>query len=874
GIGLSRIRNGKLTVLAQQSGYPRDRVRALYEDAAGNLWFGMSNGLGCLRNGELELHTVRQGFPAPPLSITGDGADGLWIATARGLVHYRDSVTRIYGASDGLSSRPAAGEGGGLSQMLPGALYRDRQGTLWIGTGGGLFRFSGGSFTRFSTVNGLSSNRVLSIYEDREGSLWVGTTDGGLNRFKRQRVVNYTRRDGLSDDKIWTVFEDRGGTLWVGGADGSLDRLRPGRTAFERYARLENTVLALDEDSNGDLWIGTQGEGLVRLHNGHMTRYTAADGLPGNWIMSLCADRRGGVWVGTVAGGVAFFKNGKFHQYHVRDGLPSEQIFSIFQDREGDVWFGTFGSGVGRLHDGVFQTFTAADGLAHDIVISIYQTADGTHWFATRGGLTSWRDGRFTTFRESNGLMYDAIQRVLEDRRGSLWMTSNRGIYRVSLAELASAATGGGRIHPVAFNTANGMRGAECNNAQHGAWRSRDGRLWFATVKGLAMADPTRIELNRVPPAVTIEEVLSAGETVDTAHGVELAPGRTDLEFRYTAFNYANPTAVRFRYRLRGIDSGWVEAGDRRTAYYTHLPPGAYRFEVVACNEDGVWCKTGAMLPVKLDPRFFQTTWFRTLGVLGIALIVFVGHRLRVRRIEAREWFRSALAEAKLNALQAQLRPHFLANTLNSILALIGTDGARARRMVERLGDLLRASLETDPGQVVTLDRELSILELYLGIERMRFRDRLEVGFDVDPAVRAADVPNFLMQPLVENAIRHGMHGKSGKASIRIEARREAGRLILHVEDNGPGIPAGGGTRPGGIGVRNTRQRLETLYPGKHLFELSNGPAGGCRATIEIPFTEEAVKAPQPASVASSPRLLPVPTDGSGALAPDPDSLR
>ncbi|MGH9369190.1 MAG: histidine kinase, partial [Thermoanaerobaculia bacterium] len=512
--------------------------------------------------------------------------------------------------------------------------------------------------------------------------------------------------------------------------------------------------------------------------------------------------------------------------------------------------------------------------LAHDIVISIYQDSEGTHWFATRGGLSRFRDGVFTTYRQKEGLFHDAAQHVVEDGRGYLWVTSNRGIYRVRQAELAAAAAGGGRIHPVAFNTASGMRSAECNNAQHGVWKSRDGRLWFATVKGLAMADPARIETNPTPPAVVIEEVFSGGEAFETHGGVRLPPGQNDLEFRYTAFNYSNPTSVRFRYRLEGLDARWIEAGSRRAAYYTHVPPGRYRFRVMACNEDGVWNETGAALPVRLEPRFYQTAWFRGLVILAVALAVLVFHRLRVRRIEAREWFRSALAEARLNALQAQLRPHFLANTLNSILALIGTDSMRARRMVERLGDLLRASLETDPGQIVTLERELSVLELYLSIERMRFRDRLDVLVDVEPEVRSADVPGFLLQPLVENAIKYGMRGRGGRGVIRVRARAQAHRLVLQIDDNGPGIPAAAGhARSGGIGVRNTRQRLETLYPGRHRFEMSNGASGGCRVSIEIPLTREAAKAPPEAATASSPRLRPVPS-GAAAAGSEPEPAR
>lgn len=260
-----------------------------------------------------------------------------------------------------------------------------------------------------------------------------------------------------------------------------------------------------------------------------------------------------------------------------------------------------------------------------------------------------------------------------------------------------------------------------------------------------------------------------------------------------------------------------------------------------------------------------MTNGFRGLAVLAALLAGVALHRLRLRRVESREWFRGALAEARLHALQAQLRPHFLSNTLNSVLALIGKDPPRARRMVERLGDLLRASLETDPARVVTLERELAILELYLGIERTRFRERLRVSIEVDPAVRSADVPGFLLQPLVENAIKHGIQGKADRGVIRVRAFARSGNLAIRIEDNGPGIPAVGvPARPGGIGLKNTRQRLETLYPGRHVFGLGNSPSGGCRVEIEIPLTERAAKAGErPAALVSFPRLRPVPA-GTG----------
>jgi len=856
--GLARYRSGKLEVLSSEEGFPTDRVRALYEDSSGTLWFGLPYGLARVVGDRVDVRTIKDGFPGTPLAIDGDGEGGLWVGTARGLVHVTGDTARLYSEPEGLTT------------TLARAVLRDRRGSVWVGTGSGLYRFRDGSFARYSAASGLSSDRILSLYEDRDGSLWVGTTDGGLNRLKSQRVVNYTRHEGLSDDRIWSVAEDRAGNLWVGTADGNLDRMAPGKSVFEHVAFVGATVLAIAEDKRGDLWVGTQGAGLVRFRDGKPRHFTTADGLPGNWITSLCVDRRGVLWIGTVGNGLARYEGERFRSYHVADGLPSEQIFSLYEDRGGELWIGTFGGGAARMRDGRFETFTTREGLAHDIVISVYQDLEGTHWFATRGGLSRWKEGKFTTYRQKEGLFHDAVQRVVEDGRGYLWLTSNRGIFRVRQSELASAAVGNGRLHPIPFNTASGMRSAECNNAQHGVWKGRDGRLWFATVKGLAMADPSRIELNPTPPAVAVEEVFSGGDSVETKDGVRLSPGRTDLEFRYTAFNYSNPTSVRFRYRLEGLESRWTDAGPRRTAYYTHIPPGRYRFHVVACNEDGVWNEVGASLPIRLEPRFYQTAWFRALAILAIGLAAIAGHRLRVRQIESREYFRSALAEAKLHALQAQLRPHFLANTLNSILTLIGTDSMRARRMVERLGDLLRASLDTDPGQIVSLDRELEVLELYLSIERMRFHDRLEVLLDVAPDVREADVPSFLLQPVAENAIKHGLKGKSGRGVVRIRARAEGKRLEIRIEDNGPGLAMSTGVRPAGIGLRNTRQRLETLYPGRHRFELADDPAGGCVASIEIPFTTFAARTAAEGEPPLRPPLRPVPKADSSAEQAEP----
>jgi two-component sensor histidine kinase len=211
---------------------------------------------------------------------------------------------------------------------------------------------------------------------------------------------------------------------------------------------------------------------------------------------------------------------------------------------------------------------------------------------------------------------------------------------------------------------------------------------------------------------------------------------------------------------------------------------------------------------------------------------------LRASELEA------ALARTQLQVLIAQLQPHFLFNTLNGISALISQDPPAAERMVARLGDLLRLTLEESGAQEATLERELRIVRAYLEIEQVRFGARLRVETDVAADVRDARVPHLLLQPLVENALRHGVGRKAGPARVVIRARREGAGLRLVVEDDGVGLPA---SFREGVGLSNTRARLRRLYGDGHGLRLTGGPTGGVRVTVDLPLRrEEETPAPAP----------------------------
>ena len=229
-------------------------------------------------------------------------------------------------------------------------------------------------------------------------------------------------------------------------------------------------------------------------------------------------------------------------------------------------------------------------------------------------------------------------------------------------------------------------------------------------------------------------------------------------------------------------------------------------------NGSGTWNLDGAAVTFTLRPHFYQTIWFILLvgaGIIGTVLLgMYMYKRYRDREVVASQ-LESELARAQVQILEMQLQPHFLFNTLNSIMVLIRQDPDLASRMVARLSEFLRLTLDSAGMQEVTLRRELEFLEKYLHIERIRFGDRLQIEQHVDPAVLDALVPNLILQPIVENAIRHGVSRRRGPAVISVSAERVNGSVTLHVRDNGVGLPTrtGGGVKEG-IGIRNTRQRL------------------------------------------------------------------
>ena len=675
GGGLLRFRDGHFTSFTTADGLTSDRVRAIHADREGSVWVGITRGgLNRFRNGSFTPMTTRDGLSHDEVvSILEDHEGTLWVGTfGGGLNRIRDGHVTIYSKKNGLSGDQVSSivEGrdgslwvgtfdGGVNQLREGritalttrqglasdevwSLLEDRDGNLWVGTTGGLNRVRGGTVATLTKTGGLTDDVVVSLFEDREGSLWVGTFGGGLNRLRDAKFTPMSAREGLSSDNVLSIYEDRQGTIWMGTDGGGLNRLTNGTlTALRMKDGLpSDQITSFGETAGGDLWIGTRGGGLARLRGKSLSRLSRREGLASDDVASLFADREGSLWIGTSGGGLGRLRDGRVTTFATNDGLSDDYVTAILQDgADGALWIGT-SNGLNRLVDGTFMVYGVKDGLSDAQITSLHQSADGSLWIGTlAGGVNRWREGGFTRFTKKDGLFDDRVFDVLEDRHGFLWMSSNKGIFRVRKADLEAFARGrSSTFESQAFGLFDGMRSPECNgDNQPAAWAARDGRLWFPTIQGVVVVDPSRIPVNAIPPPVVIEELAADGVPVGAAGGAfDVRPGTSTLTLRYTALSLAVPQRVRFRYQLEGFDKTWIDAGAERTAHYTNLAPGSYTFRVRAANDDGVWNETGTSSAIRILPLFHQTRWFQALVGLGIAFLGFVAHRVRVQRLQAR----------------------------------------------------------------------------------------------------------------------------------------------------------------------------------------------------------------------------------------------
>jgi ligand-binding sensor domain-containing protein len=737
---------------------------------------------------------------------------------------------------------------------LPGsriqAVLADHEGSLWIGTNGGLSRWAAGKADRLPVTDSLASASVLALMEDREGNIWVGTETGGLHILRDQRFKNLGTRDGLASDNTTTVVEDHSGILWVGTSGSGLTALRPSgpdtftaSTYSVKNGLPSDVILSLAAAPDGDIWVGTP-DGLSRIRWGAVTTFTSADGLPDDFIRSLLVDSDASLWIATRRGLTHWLRppdggGGEMKTYTQADRLGSDLVGAMARDSAGDLWIATF-AGLSRLHEGKITNFTMSDGLSSNVITALLPRK-GTLLIGTQDhGWNMWDGQHFSRVTRDN-LKNTSIHAILDDGRNHLWFATGNGIARCDCAGIAGAMEGVDCMNWVEFGTADGLMSREtATNSHPSAWQATDGRLWFATPKGLESVDPAHFPVNLVPPPVALERfaVDDVSQPFGADASIRVPAGHNHFQFEYAGLSFVAPQKVRYRFMLEGFDHAWTEAGPRRTAYYTNIPPGGYTFRVQAANNDGVWNTQGAALAFELRPHFYQTVWFYALAGLGLAGLVVLLLRLRLLRAE-RE-FRAVLGER--NRIAREIHDTLAQGYVGiSVQLEVMSELLRHKKLeaaathLDKTRGYVREGLD-DARQSIWSLRSQDAAETTLPVQMRRLVEHaeshgLEAKFSIHGAYRS-------MPPGTEREIlrvaQEAIHNVKKHADARnlvVQLEYGPSDFALEVRDDGRGFDAdhvsGNGTAPGvpgHYGLTGMRERAASIGG---TLEVTSAPGSG-----------------------------------------------
>ncbi len=887
GDGAVRIgRDDRILRFTKKQGLPENDAFCVRPDSSGATWVCTSGGLTKISpDNKLRVYTKADGLPTNQIRDTCIASDG---------TRYVAGLDFGVGSWDGTNFRTLPGVD---SHVLVNTLTCTKSGPIWIGTGSGAIEIAGGKVRHLTTRDGLPDDYVLSLIEDADGTIWIGTNDG-VSRFRNNEVSVYRTRDGLSHSVVSSLFVDREGSLWAGTKDG-LDQFTDGKvTPYSTNEGLvSNETGPVIEDNQGQLWVGTLGHGL-NVFDGHRFRaLTKKDGLLDDYILSLQIDPTGDLWVGSRAGLNRLRGNKVIGSYTERNGLNGPEVRALTVDAEGDLWAGTSRGLYRRSGNRFIHIPTASPGgivslsagrsvrlfvstdlaafsylrdgqekvysldITHPVVSSYIDVEHKEAWLGTNGsGLLHWKNGAVTHMRVKDGLFDNRIYGILRDDSGRFWIASSKGIFSIGQSEIEAFTEH--KIHYVTsipFST--GQLRFECRSGvQPAACRTRDGRLWFSTTNGLVVLDPHKLAANRTPPPVEITSIIVNGQRRSAIDGIDLQPEERNLEVRYAGLSFVSPEKVTFRYKLEGFDKTWTEAGSRREAFFTNLPPGHFTFRLIATNSDGLSSTRAASLAFRVEPRLYQRTWFFPVLVAVIAAFVFGLVRLRIARLKHR--FDEVLAERSRIARELH---DTLLQGLSGITMQLQALWTKLPASKERtqLGEIIQdaAHCSTEARQSLWGLRNASepsqSLEFSGKLQKLA-RDAAGKGM-LTPVLRitplslagSPEIEYQLLRIAQEAFTNVVKHASARRLDVQLEQTPE--QISLLIKDDGLGFDIEH-RRFGHFGIVGIEERAQEI--GAQL-KFTSAPAQGTTLSVVVPLIRAATAAqPTPVPAAGKAKQL------------------
>lgn len=843
-----RITGTNAVQLPNGVGLDGEKVNCLAAGPAGQIWVGTDKKILRWNGKSFEDETPTNGEPNIAISfLFCTASDGLWAFANNSVRH---AVNRQWTAS--------TDSWNDLTKATPFYVraYEERNGNAWFRQyGQGLFCASpDGTFSRICSTNGLPDNRVSCWFQDREGNLWVGLDRGGLVRLRKRQFQTIGESE-LKNSPVATICEDSQSNVWIGTFGSGLNRWHDGR--LERFdlpdAANRDAFFSAFPDANGRLWVSADREDLYIFEKDQLVRRPEAI----HGVKAILADREGRVWLGRQSQ-LTCLSNNIVESFGPANGFERNEVRALAEDKLGAIWIGTGNGVLYKYADGTFTAFSPDGTPEKQAIWSLLPDEEGSIWIGTfRGGLLRFRKGKFTRYTTRDGLPSDIICQILDDGIGNLWFGSHKGIFYLAKAALGAFDRGEIQALPcIAYGLYDGLPTLECSgNYQPTAWRTHEGNLWFATVKGAVTINPRNVQPNLVPPPVVLERFFVDGKSFPVTGIIRIPPGKHEFDFEFTALSFAAPDKVRFRYQLDGVDNAWVESGTKRTAHYGSLRPDRYRFQVIACNNDGVWNEQGAGLTIDQLPFLWQTRWFDALVIAILVSAISVGVRYaatrtlqrkleRLKQLHAVERERERIAKDIHDDLGAGLTQIMLQSSLarRESPDRMQTD---LLQISETARDLVRAMDET----VWAVNPENDTLDgliTYVGkfVQEFSTAAKLRCRLDLPPEPPAitlsAEVRHHIFLAVKEALNNVVKHSHATEVSLRLELERDA--LTLVIEDNGVGLASGSSDGvaharlSSGHGIPNLRHRLEGIG-GK--CSICSRPAEGTQVNLTIPIRDE-----------------------------------
>lgn len=816
----------KLKKLSVPQFFSRSPVLALSQLPNGEIWVGTRDA-GLFRLHGDNSSAVRYGLPDPKVNCLFLAENGtLWIGTDAGLAQWNGRELTTAGIPPVLRD----------TRIL--ALSGDRQSNLWVGTNNrGLIRIDrqGGVATEEpSRVH----DAITALFEDREGSIWVGRASG----LERIRLSAFLTLRGTRDLQPGPVYADPFGGIWSASVKGGLRWLSHGRIAPVVREGLDADIIHSITGHGNDLWIGRQSGRITHLQfKGtaitSASTWGSSEGLPGSGVSVVHRTRNGAIWAGTIGGGAGRLEGNRFDMQMSKPGLASNVVTSIADTSDGSTWFGT-PRGLSSFSRGTWRTYSTSEGLPSQNIYCLFADASDVLWIGTASGLARWRQNSIAPVHALDGY---AIAGIAEDERGWLWLAAAGRVLKVDRRSLLDQSVTAEDIRE--YGPSDGLHGVEAVRRHRSVVAGPTGLIYFSSSQGLSVADPGRL-LDAVPPAIAdIQAVVADGEPMKIGSNVVVPPGRRRIRISYAGLSLSFPERVRFRYRLDNFDAGWSEPVASREAIYTNLPPGNYRFHLMASNPDGIWNGTEATIGLSVEPALWQTPWFRLVVVVSAFAGLAILYRRRMselsRQLNIR--FEERLAERTRIAqdLHDTLLQGFLSASMQlDVAAEKLSDDSPAKPQIHHVLDLMRRV--TDEGRNAVRGLRSSNIDsselegAFLRVQQEFARP--DVSFRVTstgtqrplhPVLRD-EVYRIGREALV-NAFKH-----SGASSIEADVEYSPRQLRISIRDNGCGIDekvlkTG---RDGHWGLSGMRERAERVGA---RFQVWSSSQTGTEVDLRVP---------------------------------------